>query len=110
MNADDVLENHTPPPVNSTDVTYVKVNRKTQTIFVECNETETVEMLKAKIVRFFPNDTKLYQKGLMLDEGATLYQQNVKNGAELWVITKANAFDNAWETLEEAGYHEPKGG
>ena len=92
------------PPINGTDVTYLKARRKDLTIFVECSENDTIEMLKAKLSRFFNNgDIKLYHKGMMLDETTSLYHQNVRNGAEIFVITKANSYDGTWETLDDVG-------
>lgn len=86
------------------EVTYVKARHKQQTIFVECNEEEMVESLRKKLEMFFPFDTRLFYRGMMLDDPTSLYNQSVLNGAEVWVVTKQSAYDNNWQTLEEAGF------
>ena len=91
------------PPIDNHEITFVKIRRKETTIYIECGENDLGEMLRAKIAPFFPKDLRIYYKGVMLDDQTNLYNQSIKNGAELFVTTKSG-FESGFETLEEVGY------
>ena len=89
--------------LSDTNITYLKVVRNDTTVFIESSETDTCELVKSKVEKFFSNDIRLYYKGRMLDDNASLYQQSIQNGAEIYVTKRSNVNDSGWETLEEVG-------
>lgn len=93
------------PPIDSNEISYIKVRRKDTTIYVECSENDLGENVRARIAQFFPKEFRIYYKGVMLDDQTNLYCQSVRNGAEFYVTTKSG-YDANYETLEEVGYRQ----
>ena len=68
------------------------------------------DAIVAKLSKFYPQEIRLYHKGNLLDMQSSLYNQNIRNADELFVVTRASVYDTNFESLEDVGGAEVKAG
>merc|ERR1711957_582171 len=85
---------------------YRRVKRDTQTIFLVCEPTDTVDHAKSKLSQIIGNDTQpenikliLQETNEPLEEGKTLADGKAENGAVVYMVFKKPDTEDEWEEV-----------